>query len=352
MLAASLSLGPVLVLEGALASAAIAALLGSAAVAAARDRRNATRLAPARAALSRVLGGAHADAGADAAARELRSLPMRLRGVAVTELAASLGGADRRALGALGAAAGLARLAARSCRSPFWWKRLRGVRIYTAIGAGADVVPRMFHDRSWRVRDEAIEWAAVSPSPEVITALVAMLGTPELGGRFALRDTLLRLGAPVVPALERQLAASSGVAAVPALEVAAGLPDARFATAAIRLCEDAHPATRARAALLLGSVGGDDAVREVARRLDDAEPEVRASALRALAQLGHWPAAPAAARLLRDRSWAVRREAGLALRAFGSPGRLLLRRALDDADRFAADMARQVLDRIALEGVQ
>jgi hypothetical protein len=60
--------------------------------------------------------------------------------------------------------------------------------------------------------------------------------------------------------------------------------------------------------------------------------------------MGHWPAGPAVARLLRDRAWEVRRASGLALRRLGSPGQLLLRRALTDADPFAADMARQVLD--------
>jgi hypothetical protein len=40
----------------------------------------------------------------------------------------------------------------------------------------------------------------------------------------------------------------------------------------------------------------------------------------------------------------VRSQSALALRRLGAPGELMLRRALDDADRFAADIARQVLD--------
>jgi hypothetical protein len=42
--------------------------------------------------------------------------------------------------------------------------------------------------------------------------------------------------------------------------------------------------------------------------------------------------------------WDVRRAAGLALRATGAPGAILLRWAKDDEERFASDMARQVLD--------
>jgi HEAT repeat protein len=71
---------------------------------------------------------------------------------------------------------------------------------------------------------------------------------------------------------------------------------------------------------------------------------VRAAAAKALGKLGHWPAASSLASLLRDRDWNVRREAGLALRAFGAPGALFLRRSLSDSDPFACDMARQVLD--------
>jgi hypothetical protein len=58
----------------------------------------------------------------------------------------------------------------------------------------------------------------------------------------------------------------------------------------------------------------------------------------------HWQAASSLANGLRDRTWRVRRESGLALRAIGAPGVLFLRRALKGDDRFAADMAQQVLD--------
>jgi hypothetical protein len=47
---------------------------------------------------------------------------------------------------------------------------------------------------------------------------------------------------------------------------------------------------------------------------------------------------------MRDSAWRVRKEAGLSLRALGAPGTLFLRRALRSDDRFAADMAQQVLD--------
>jgi hypothetical protein len=58
----------------------------------------------------------------------------------------------------------------------------------------------------------------------------------------------------------------------------------------------------------------------------------------------HWQAGSLLSDALRDRTWRVRREAGLALRAIGAAGALFLRRALKGDDRFAADMAQQVLD--------
>ena len=58
----------------------------------------------------------------------------------------------------------------------------------------------------------------------------------------------------------------------------------------------------------------------------------------------YWQAGTLLAERLRDERWRVRREAGLALRALGAPGTLFLRRALKGDDRFAADMAQQVLD--------
>jgi HEAT repeat protein len=71
---------------------------------------------------------------------------------------------------------------------------------------------------------------------------------------------------------------------------------------------------------------------------------VRAAAAASLGRLGHWPAATELARMLRDPAWIVRSQSALAMRRLGSPGHLLLRRALDDRDRFASDIARQVLD--------
>lgn len=84
--------------------------------------------------------------------------------------------------------------------------------------------------------------------------------------------------------------------------------------------------------------------------LSDPVPEVRAAAARGLGRMRHWQAASSLATGLRDPAWRVRRESGLALRAVGAPGVLLLRRAVKGTDAFAADMAQLVLDLPATAG--
>jgi HEAT repeat protein len=101
---------------------------------------------------------------------------------------------------------------------------------------------------------------------------------------------------------------------------------------------------RARAATLAGAIGGEELVATLEGLLADPDAVVRASAAAAVGRLGHWPATARLARMLRDPAWVVRSQSALAMRRLGSPGLLLLRRALDDQDRFAADIARQVLD--------
>ena len=274
----------------------------------------------------------------------LRTLPRRLQVRLFTELVPVVGGAQRRQLTVLAGEVGMVEAAERLSADRRWWKRLRGVRLLTALGGGERVVPPLFHDPHPAVRAEAVEWAGDHPDPAIIALLVPLLATPGAVGSWVLRDTLLRIGRPAVPPLASYLEHRSGRETEAALDVAAGLPDPAFAPAAVRLMDDADPAVRARAAALAGALGGDELVAALQRRLGDDIPEVCAAAAAALGRLGHWPAAPAISRLLRDPAWVVRSQAALALRRLGSPGVLLLRRMLDDADRFAADIARQVLD--------
>lgn len=326
---------------GVVAAAALLAIFGHGAWMQWYERRAAPRLERGRVALAAIGVRPRVDP-ADLAL--LRALPPRLQVRLFSELAPSLGGAQRRHLSALAADVGLTAAAERLCHSARWWERLRGVRLLAALGGGEGVVPALFADPHAAVRAEAAEWAGQHPAPEVVRHLVGVLSTPGTMGSWVVRDSLLRVGSAAVASLARYLETHSGRLALPALEVAAGLADACFSPAALRLCGDGVPEVRARAATLAGAIGGAELVGTLEGLLGDPHPTVRASAAAAVGRLGHWPAAPRLARMLRDPAWRVRSQSALAMRRLGSPGVLLLRRALGDPDRFAADIARQVLD--------
>ena len=285
-------------------------LFGHAALAHRRERRWRVPLERGRRALLEVVRTGRLPKADE---QQLRALPVRLQVRLFTELVPSISGQSREHLARLAHDIGLVPVAERMAQGKDWRDRLHGVRLLAAVGGGASIVPRLLDDASPAVRAEAVEWAGSHPTPELIDRLVQLLPRTDRYGSFVVRDSLLRVGADVIPPLARYLERHNGRHAEPGLDVAAGVPDVRFASPAIRLCRDPLPHVRARAAAALG-------------------------------RLGHWPSAPVIAPLLRDRAWIVRSQSALALRALGSPGLLYLRKGLGDQDPFAADIARQVLD--------
>jgi HEAT repeat protein len=333
------------------AIAAIAALLllalallvghgiGVRAVQAARRRRVAAARDALRAAAGRA--GDDEERARETATAALRELPDRHAVALLSELAPSLAGPERAALGAVARERGLLAAAESACSDRRWRRRLHAVRILALLGGGEDAVPPLLGDPRPEVRAQAAEWVLGEPRPEHVERLVAMLSDPERFSRFTVMDTLIRLGARAVEPLAAAIAAGGGAEA---LTVAARIGDPRLSEAAAGRIADPDPQVRAWAVRMLGALGGDRHATEVQERLEDHAPEVRAAAAVALGRLGHWPAAPALGLRLRDRAWQVRRDASLALRALGPPGELLLERALRDEDPFARDMARQTLD--------
>jgi HEAT repeat protein len=280
----------------------------------------------------------------EAGAKALRRLPSRRRIDVFAELAQSVAGAPQTAIADAARSLGVIAAAERWCSSRRWRRRLRGARLLTTIGGGEDAVPPLLEDARPEVRAQAAEWAAGHPTPAVVEALTGMLGDPRGLARFTVMDSLIRLGSHAAEPLRRAIGDSTGVAAVAALRVGAMIGDPRLAPAARSRLDDTDPAVRAWAVRLVGAVGGDENAAAVEQRLSDAAPEVRAAAALALGRLGHWMAAGRLGSRLGDPAWEVRRNAALALRSFGSPGELLLNRALRDDDAFVRDMARQTLD--------
>ena len=319
----------------------LAALLGHAAWVTMRDRRLAAPLWHARTAVTHAVDG-HRDE--DDAAADLLALPMDCRVTVLADLAPTLRGVQRERLEALARRSGVVDAAAHWIDSKRWWRRLHAARVYTLLQGDGGPAGQLLDDPSWEVRAEAAQWVALAPAQRNIDQLVAMLEDEHPLPRFAAKDSLRRIGGRAAEPLARLLATASGREAATALEVATAVATPAMLPAAVRLTEDEYAETRSGAAALLSVLGGEQAVTALERLLEDPDADTRAAAAAGLGRLGHWPAAGALAERLRDPDWDVRRSAALALRELGAPGIVLLRRALERDDRFAADIARQVLD--------
>ncbi len=235
------------------------------------------------------------------------------------------------------------------CGSRRWWRRLEGARLLQLFDAADHLRPQLLQDRHPLVRAQAAEWSARDATPTELGLLIGLLGDSDGLTRHSAKDALIRIGDAAAPFVTDELGRSEGLAAIAVLEVAASINDARLLPGALRLCADEEPRTRALATRLLGTVGGGEALEQLAALLSDEDAQVRAEAAQALGHLSHWPRGPELAAMLEDTSWDVRRASGLALGSIGAPGRLLLRRARGSADPFAADMAHQVLDLLEIQ---
>lgn len=277
------------------------------------------------------------------ALEDLAHLPLAEQMRAFREVGGSLAGAERERLRAVAADLGLVARAESATRDRRWWRRLEGLRALGVVSAAVPGILRLVDDPHHLVRAQAIELAAEQPSEEVIERLVAHLYDPARVCRFAVHDSLLRIGASAVPALVGALARGGAGTAEP-LGVARWVGDSRLSAPAVRLTAHSDARVRAHAATLLGRLGGEGGVATLRGMLADPEADVRAAAARALGRLGVSAAAAQLAEALRDEAWSVRREAAIALTKLGPAGEVLLREAVGRDDAYASDIARNALD--------
>jgi hypothetical protein len=274
----------------------------------------------------------------------LRKLPRRVQTPVFLEISRNITGTSKERLRFIAGEILLLERARKFCRSRWWGRRLRGARILARMDVSDPLVEELLRDPHPAVRAQAAEWAAAHPSSPVVAEMLEMLADPATLARFAVQDSLLRMGTIVVDPLVRFLATHSGEPAESGLRVAEGLAGPPFLPAGVRFASSDNPALRTNAANLLGAIGDVSSGSRLMELLADAHADVRASAARGLGRMRHWQAASELAKGLRDSAWRVRRDSALALRALGAPGVLLLRHALKGSDAFAADMARQTLD--------
>lgn len=274
----------------------------------------------------------------------LRRLPHNVQTTAFLEVARNVSGSGMERLRFMAQQVGVLDHARKLCTSRRWTRRLRGARILSQMDVPDPLVLKLLTDSHPTIRAQAAEWAAAQPSVPVIAAMLRLLADPATQARFAVQTALLRMGAVAAGPLATFLERNSGSAAEAGLRVAEALAEPRFEQAALRLSRPADIAVRMAAAKLLGAVGGAEAADRLLELLGDEAFQVRAAAAQSLGRLRHWQAGSALSERLSDSTWPVRRQAALALRAIGAPGVLFLRRAVKGDDRFAADMAQQVLD--------
>lgn len=281
--------------------------------------------------------------------RALRVLPRRSQIRLLVEIGRILVGGDLEQVRSIARDVGIVDHARREARSHRWDRRLRGARLLTLFDAGGETIASLLDDPNDTVRAQAIESVAGHPTPEVIDRLIALLADRANFCRFAVQDTLLRIGPAAIEPLARHLERTVGPGATVALRVALAMPDHRFLEGAVELTRDPSAECREEAARVLASIGGTAPLLVLEALLDDPAGRVRAAAALGLGELQHWPAAAKLAALLRDREFEVRRAAALALDQLGASGELVLRRALAERDPFAADMARLVLGTAAVQ---
>ncbi len=331
----------VLCLEGAAVVGCLGLLFGQAAWL----RWEALRLEPKRKAAQGILLQAlEAGAVSGKPLEAVTALPLRARIKLITDLSENLSGLKLKELANIANRLGILTHGEQLCRSRWWSQRVRGIRLFTALSEGEQIIPSLFSDASAIVRSELANWAADHPSPEMIHAVLRLLDDADGFCRFAAHNALCRMGSIVVQPLTCHIESQTGVALERAMAVVASLGHERFRDLARTLLGHTSPITRTHAIETLGKSGDPQSAPVVVDRLNDPAAQVRQAAAHALSRLKCWQAAPAVVRLLEDPIWMVRQEAALALQSFGAPGILLLRRSLANPDRFAADMARHVLD--------
>lgn len=264
---------------------------------------------------------------------------------ALLRLATHLSGGSAARLRERARELGVVRSARDFCRSRLWWRRLRGIQLLDLLGVDDPAARRLLGDRHPRVRARAAGWLGeLARGPDDVDALIEALDDRSPIVRFAAAEALLRVGhAAVAPIRDHMLDPTSEVPDR-LMEVVAGLGSSDFLDPVVGRVRSLTPRGRVLGARYLGKVGGDAARSTLLELLGDELAEVRAEAAWSLGLLDAWTSACEIGRLLDDTDFDVRRSAGMALHSLGSPGTLVLRRAVREEGSYSGEMAMQVLD--------
>ncbi|MGI9605091.1 MAG: HEAT repeat domain-containing protein [Acidimicrobiales bacterium] len=228
--------------------------------------------------------------------------------------------------------------------------RYRAARLAHLLPVEHEIRNRLLRDPHVSVRKKTVETLGPDHLAEHAPALLEMLEEEAHFVAYTAQQALLRSDGRVLAAIEAHLSAARGAATARVIEVAAYFRDARLFAAIAPYSTASDPRLRSLVAHALPAGSVTQGFDVLSNLLADPEPRVRLAAVRGIARLRIDRLAAKVGALLADRSWEVRREAGEALEELGPAGTMVLRAALDHPDRFARDMARQVLDAMQAGG--
>jgi HEAT repeat protein len=278
----------------------------------------------------------------------LTRLSTRLLMPALVALTTDLGGEATQRLRRIAEATGINHQVRRRSRRRWWrWRhRAQAAQLLCLLPPADPVRLRLLGDHHPVVRARAAETLGPEEALEVASELFGLLGDDNPGVRLAAQQALLRCDGRVIPTLAEFLSDPDAPGLVFGLEIAANLPDPRLDRHVLPYAGDDDPERRVMVAVALGNglSKGHEADAVIEWLLTDDDPKVRVVAAEAAGRTGSPMLGPPLGTLLGDSVWEVRRAAGQALAQLGPVGRLVLRVHLHDEDRFARDMARQIID--------
>lgn len=282
---------------------------------------------------------------------ELRSISNRvLFGLALTIPLNFDDQLSRRLLDIIGATTARQRIR-RMSKSRLWTRRVRAARLSLILPEADDVTARLLADPRAPVRAAVIESFGVDRIARFAPRLIELLEDRSKSVRFTAQQALLRGDGRLVAPVAKALPDLRGDSVERGLEVASNLRDPRLLSVIRQHADSTNPRERRLVAKATPFGVPDRQLYFLVAMLGDDDPGVRVAAIESIARLrADWLAGRLGAAMT-DESWEVRRAAGAALARLGSVGLLVLRRTLDGEDPYAHDMARQVLDSLAIEGV-
>lgn len=257
---------------------------------------------------------------------------------------------SRRLLDIIGATTARQRIR-RMSTSRLWTRRVRAARLSLILPDADDVTKRLLADPRSPVRAAVIESFGVDRIARFAPELIELLEDRSKSVRFTAQQALLRGDGRLVAPVAKALPDLRGDSVERGLEVASNLRDPRLLSVIRQHVDSPNPRERRLVAKATPFGVPDRQLYFLVTLLGDDDPGVRIAAIESIARLRADWLAGRLGLAMTDQSWEVRRAAGAALARLDSVGLLVLRRTLDGEDPYAHDMARQVLDSLAIEGV-